>query len=82
LIGTVFKEGVDIPEIEVVINAEGGKDAKMTVQKMRNLTPHHGKTEAIYVDFYDMMNPYFETHSKARLAEYKAEPAFAIERVN
>lgn len=81
LIGTVFKEGVDIPEIEVVINAEGGKDVKMTIQKMRNLTPHHGKTEAIYIDFNDTMNPYFEKHSKARLKAYEAEPAFTLSHV-
>jgi superfamily II DNA or RNA helicase len=81
LIGTVFKEGVDIPEIEVVINAEGGKDVKMTIQKMRNLTPHHGKTEAVYIDFNDAMNPYFEKHSKARLEQYEAEPAFTLRRV-
>lgn len=81
LVGTVFKEGVDIPEVEVVINAEGGKDVKMTVQKMRNLTPSDGKKKAVYIDFYDTMNPYFETHSKSRLKTYESESAFVIKHV-
>lgn len=78
MIGSIFKEGVDIPEIDVVINAEGGKDAKMTVQRLRNLTPYEGKTEAIVIDFMDMTNKFFATHSRARLKVYRSEPAFNI----
>jgi len=78
LIGTVFGEGIDIPEVEVVINAEGGRDMKASVQRMRNMTPHAGKTEAIFIDFMDTTNPYFAGHSAERLASYRAEPAFNI----
>ena len=78
LLGTVFGEGVDLPSVEVVINAEGGRDVKSTVQKMRNLTPKKGKKEAIYIDFVDLMNPYFATHSLERLRVYRAEKAFRV----
>jgi superfamily II DNA or RNA helicase len=78
LIGTVFGEGVDIPEIDAVINAEGGRDVKATVQRMRCLTPHDGKTEAVFVDFMDLTNGYFAKHSRERLKAYKAEPAFKV----
>ena len=45
---------------------------------MRNLTPHKNKTEAIFIDFIDKMNPYFHKHSRARLKMYKSEPEFKI----
>lgn len=79
LIGTVFGEGVDLPEIAAVVNAEGGKDVKRTIQRMRQLTPCDGKTEAILVDFIDQTNGYLAEHSLARLRTYRSEPAFRLE---
>lgn len=79
LIGTVFGEGIDIPEIECVINAEGGRDIKTTVQRMRNLTPNEGKKDAVFIDFLDMTNSYFAKHSKERLEVYRSESAFQVQ---
>jgi superfamily II DNA or RNA helicase len=79
LVGTVFGEGVDIPAVEVVVNAEGGADVKNTIQRMRNMTVSEGKKMAILIDFMDLMNPYFEKHSLARLATYQSESAFDVE---
>lgn len=78
LLGTVFGEGVDIPEIECVINAEGGQDIKAAIQRMRNMTPADGKSEAVFIDFMDVTNKYFAKHSKARLKIYREEQAFSI----
>lgn len=78
LIGTVFGEGVDIPEIECVINAEGGQDSKATMQRLRNLTPKEGKGNVTFVDFIDFTNRYFADHSRKRLQKYRSEPAFII----
>jgi superfamily II DNA or RNA helicase len=78
LVGTVIGEGIDIPEIECVINAEGGKDLKATVQRMRNLTPNKGKKKAIFIDFIDYTNDYFHQHSMARLKQYRTEDAFDV----
>jgi superfamily II DNA or RNA helicase len=78
LMGTVFGEGVDIPEVECVINAEGGQDIKATIQRMRNMTPAEGKMEAVFIDFIDLTNKYFARHSKARLDIYREEKAFKI----
>lgn len=78
LIGTVLGEGVDIPSVDVVINAEGGKDDKATVQRQRNLTISAGKTRAILVDFLDETNEYFRKHSRARLEAYRAESSFKV----
>lgn len=81
LIGTVLSEGVDIPEIDVVINAEGGADMKNTIQRMRNLTISQNKKRAYVVDFADLTNGHFAAHSKERLRTYRTEPAFKIKAV-
>lgn len=80
LVGNVLGEGVDIPDVEIVVNAEGGKDEKQTWQRQRNLTIVEGSTKApIMVDFYDQMSSVFEKHSKARLKVYRSESEFSAE---
>lgn len=81
LIGTVLGEGIDIPVVDVVINAEGGKDDKATVQRQRNLTISPGKTRAVLIDFMDETNGYFRKHSKQRLEAYQTEPSFNVRLV-
>ena len=78
LIGTVLREGVNIPEVEVVINAEGGRDLKTSIQRMRNLTPSKGKKRAIFVDFADMTSSYTAQHSLERIECYKSEEEFVV----
>jgi len=80
LIGNVLGEGVDIPDVEIVVNAEGGKDEKQTWQRQRNLTVVEGSKKAPeLVDFYDCMSAVFEKHSKARLKVYRSESEFSAE---
>ncbi len=79
IVGTVFGEGVDIPECEVVINADGGRDKKATVQRMRCLTPCPGKQGAFVEDFIDMTNNYLAGHALERLKVYREEPEFKVE---
>lgn len=79
LLGTVFGEGVDIPCIECVINAEGGKSDKATIQRFRNLTPSPGKERAELVDFMDMTHRLLARHSLARLQMYRSLEAFQLE---
>ena len=81
LLGNVLSEGIDLPCVNVVINAEGGKDDKVTVQRQRNLTIADGKTEAIFVDFLDETNPHLLKHSKARRKMYESESEFEVEVV-
>jgi superfamily II DNA or RNA helicase len=81
LIGTVLSEGVDIPCINCVINAEGGARPIQAVQRQRNLTVANGKKAAVFIDFYDMMNPYFKRHSRARLEAYVSEESYRVKLV-
>lgn len=78
LIGTVMREGVDVPAVECVINAEGGADTKDAIQRQRNLTTAKGKDRALFIDFMDETNEYFEKHSKARLETYRSEQSFVV----
>ena len=78
LVGTVFGEGVDLPEAAAVVNAEGGRSMINTIQRLRNLTMHTGKSEAVVVDFIDETNGYLAEHSLARLEVYRSESAFRV----
>lgn len=78
IVGTVFGEGVDIPAIECVINAEGGASKKAALQRFRNLTPAPGKTVAEMVDFVDLHNNYLASHSLERIRLYRAQRAFVV----
>lgn len=78
LVGTVLGEGIDIPEAECVINAEGGRDLKATVQRQRNMTVSEGKERCVFVDMVDLTNEYFATHSSERVAGYRSEPEYEV----
>jgi len=78
LIGTIFGEGIDIPEVECVINAEGLKSRIAALQRLRNLTPSEGKDGALVIDFMFTNNKYLADHSLARLKEYKRHGAFEL----
>ena len=81
LISTIVKEGFDVPAIDAVIIAGGGKSHKMLIQKLgraRRITP--GKSWAEVWDFYDddgesSMGPRMcARHSEERLKIYKSGP--------
>jgi len=68
---TVWKEGVDIPSLDCVINATGKKSRISTIQSVgRALRPKEGK--AIIIDFMDRNQKYLEEHSFERLKIYKS----------
>lgn len=81
IIGTVLGEGVDVPALDVVINVEGGRDEKRSIQRQRNLTVFATKTHCTLIDFYDETNEYTLRHSEERLAAYKSEKAFDVKVV-
>jgi len=79
LISTVINEGVNIPSMDVIIMAGGGKSNKQTIQRVgRALRKSKGKEIARIIDFYDADNGMLERHSKARLKTYKQEAEFEI----
>jgi superfamily II DNA or RNA helicase len=78
IVSTIMGEGVDVPEIITVINAEGGKAKVSTLQRLRNLTPAPGKTKAEVIEMADVHHPILRGWTADRLDIYKAERSFRI----
>lgn len=71
---TIFDEGVDIPEINVLVHAAGGKSETKTIQKTgRGLRLKEGGEKLIVYDFNDVNTKFLDKHSKKRIATYKKE---------
>jgi len=76
----IFEQGMDIPEIDVLVNAAGYKSSIATLQRLgRGLRKREGKDRLIMVDFADFANDYLLEWSGQRLKDYKNEDAFDIE---
>jgi len=74
LISTLLKEGVNIPEIDVIVNASGRKSEWVVRQQGgRGVRLRAGKERVVLYDFIDAMHPVLLKHSHARHAAYKKE---------
>jgi len=68
---TVWKEGINIPELGVVINAAGGKSEISTLQSIgRGTRKTATKEELIIVDFFDPSHPFLLDHWGERFCLY------------
>jgi len=66
----VWKEGIDIPSLDCVINAAGGKSEIATLQAIgRGLTKIEGKDETEIIDFLDPYK-FLAQHAIMRLQIY------------
>ena len=72
---SVFDEGIDVANIDVLIMAAGGKSLRQNVQRVgRVLRKKTGKeNKAIIFDFYDDTNKILRKHSNDRIEIYKNE---------
>jgi superfamily II DNA or RNA helicase len=76
---TLADEGLDIPTLDVLILAGGGKSETRALQRVgRSLRQSGEKTKAIVVDFAHS-DRYLLEHSSRRLKIYQTEPRFKIE---
>lgn len=79
----IYNESADIPILEVVINAAGGKSGVQVLQRIGRilrLNQATKKTTATVYDFYDEFNYKLEQHSQKRLSWVKKEQ-FKIKEV-
>lgn len=68
---TIWKEGVDLPSLNVVINAVGGKSEVACLQVLgRGLRTTADKTQVTFVDFFDPSHHYLVSHFGERLSLY------------
>jgi len=64
---TIFGEGVDVPNLDVLINAKAGNSSVDAFQLIgRVIRSALGKTKAYLVDIHDTNCKYLEAHSMAR----------------
>lgn len=67
----IFKKGVTLPAVEVLINVDGGLEDANTIQKKgRVLGATKDKDRSAIIDFFDEFDAYFSEHSEARLQTY------------
>ena len=71
LASNIFKKGVTLPEVEVLINCdEGLEEANVIQRKGRVLGKTDEKSRSLVVDFFDLYDLYFSDHSETRLNTY------------
>jgi superfamily II DNA or RNA helicase len=70
----IYQESVDIPVIDVIINAAGGKSGNKVIQSLgRGLRLSSDKKKLVLYDFYDSFNYKLEEHSMERMRWLKKE---------
>jgi len=75
---TIFDIGLDLPQLNALILASGGKSSIRALQRIgRVIRAMPGKKYAAVVDFYDQVK-FFKSHSKIRYKIYGAEDGFKI----
>jgi len=72
---TIFDEGVDIPSIEGLVFAQGGKAQHRVIQRIgRGMRPKDGKLQLEVIDFWDTHSKVLWKHSKERMKAYRSDP--------
>lgn len=78
---TIFDEGLDVVNLHAVVMAGSGKSDIKTIQRIgRALRPAAGKKKAVVVDFNDIGSRKMRPHSNKRMAAYKREEGFVVEK--
>lgn len=71
IVTSVWREGINIPTLDVIINAGGGKGEIPTLQAIgRGLRKAAGKDEVVIVDFFDPSHRYLVEHFGHRISLY------------
>jgi len=78
---SIFAEGIDVPQLDVVLNASANKGDVKTIQVLgRVLRKLDGKKEALYIDFVDETK-FFRKASIVRMKILR-EQGHTIEKIN
>lgn len=72
LASDIYKKGITLPEVEIIVNAGGGLEESAVIQKKgRVLGTTSTKKKALIIDFFDIFDDYFSEHSMNRLGVYE-----------
>jgi superfamily II DNA or RNA helicase len=70
----IFDEGVDVPALDAVVIAAGGKSQVKLLQRIgRGLRHKEGNNTMVVLDFIDDTNKYLLEHSNERIETYTSE---------
>ena len=76
---SILDQGIDIPNIDVLIFAAGGKSYIRAIQRVgRGLRINDGKDKLVVIDFCDKTHKYLAKHSMERIAAYNKEDCFTL----
>jgi len=76
---SILDQGVDIPNIDVLIFASGGNSYIRAIQRVgRGLRLHDSKDKLLVIDFSDRTNRYLAKHSLDRIRTYSLERCFSV----
>lgn len=71
LASDIFKKGVTLPSVEVLLVCDNNKETAITIQrKGRVLGATKDKQRSLVIDFIDIFDEYFSEHSESRLNTY------------
>lgn len=71
---TIFDEGIDVPSVDTLILAGGGKSNIKLLQRVgRGLRTSAGKSKLVVHDFVDDTNHHLLSHSEERIRVYESE---------
>lgn len=71
LASDIFKKGVTLPAVQVLLVCDNNKETAITIQrKGRVLGATANKSKSLIIDFIDMFDAYFSSHSESRLNTY------------
>lgn len=71
LASNIFKKGVTLPQVEVLLSVDGGLEKSNVIQrKGRVLGATKTKSRSLIIDFFDLYDAYFSEHSETRLNTY------------
>ena len=79
---TIFGEGIDVPNLDVLINAKAASssvDAFQLIGRVLRKTPQ--KSRAYVVDIFDKNCKYIGSHTNSRLRIYQTEPRYELKEV-
>lgn len=81
---TIYDEGVDLPEVRLLVQACGGLSAIKTEQRIgRALRKKKGgQNAAVIIDFMFYGNKHLQNHSYSRLKQYISEESYRIHLVD
>jgi superfamily II DNA or RNA helicase len=80
LASTVYDQGIDLPALDALVLASGGKSTAKALQRIGRVirgNPDGGKKDALVVETYDQAH-FVKKHSVMRYQIYKTEPGFQI----